>query len=231
MRHQKSGRKLGRTSSHRDAMFKNMTTSLLMHDRIRTTNAKAKELRKYAERMITLARKVRNIGDGGGDKDQLAKALHYRRQALQYVVLPGIDANSPDQRAGRKEILDKLFVDLADRFANRNGGYTRVLKIGVRRGDGAPMSIIEFVGDLEKKEGKSSKKKSKKKKTAKEKPEQVKTEVAPVEQEAVQEEAKPEETPQETEAEETPVEVTEETTKGEADDDAQEENEKEESNK
>lgn len=163
MRHQKSGRKLNRTSSHRDAMFRNMTTSLLIHDRIRTTDAKAKELRRYVERMITLARKARKV-TGEGDTTLPAKALHYRRQALKYLSLPGIDASKPDERAERKELLDKLFVDLAERFAERPGGYTRVLKMGTRRGDGAPLSMIEFVAESLEAESKPTKKKSRKKK-------------------------------------------------------------------
>ena len=144
-----------------------MTTSLLIHDRIRTTDAKAKELRKFAERMITLARKARKFGSAGtDDKSAVAKSLHYRRQALQYLSLPKIDASNPDDRAERKEILDKLFVDLADRYMERAGGYTRVLKIGNRRGDGAPVSLIKFVEESLEESSKPSKKKSKKKKKA-----------------------------------------------------------------
>jgi large subunit ribosomal protein L17 len=139
-----------------------MATSLLIHDRIRTTDAKAKELRKYVEKMITLARKAKKAAGVGEDKNQVAKALHYRRQALQFLRLPRIDASNPDDRAERKELLDKLFVDLAERYADRPGGYTRVLKVGNRRGDGAPVSMIEFVEEaLE--EAKPAKKKSKKK--------------------------------------------------------------------
>ncbi len=166
MRHQKAGRKFSRTSSHRTAMFRNMATSLLIHDRIRTTDAKAKELRKYVEKMITLARKAKKAAGVGDDKNQVAKALHYRRQALQFLRLPRINASDPDDRVERKELLDKLFVDLADRYADRPGGYTRVLKIGNRRGDGAPVSLIEFVEEaLE--ETKPAKKKSKKKSASK----------------------------------------------------------------
>ena len=162
MRHQKSGRKLGRNSAHRNAMFRNMTTSLLIHDRIRTTDAKAKELRKYVERMITLARKARKVV---GEAEGIApKALHLRRQALQYLRLPGIDSSRPEERSDRKELLDKLFVSLADRFSDRPGGYTRILKIGTRRGDGAPMSLIEFVAEEMSAGAAAPKKKAKKKK-------------------------------------------------------------------
>jgi large subunit ribosomal protein L17 len=166
MRHQKSGRKLGRTSAHYKAMFKNMTTSLLIHDRIQTTNAKAKELRKHVDKMITLARKVYKIGDGGGDKGKIARALHYRRQALKLLVLPRIDAMVAEEREGRKELMDKLFVNLAGRYADRPGGYTRILKLGNRRGDGAPVSLIEFVGQEEEAPEQPTKKTAKKKSKA-----------------------------------------------------------------
>lgn len=117
MRHKKSGRKLGRTSSHREAMFRNMVTSLFEHERIVTTKEKAKELRPIAEKMITLAKR--------GD-------LHARRQALSYIR--------------SKDVVHKLFTDIKDQFAERNGGYTRILQTGVRRGDAASMAIIELVG-------------------------------------------------------------------------------------
>jgi len=116
MRHRKSGRKLGRTSSHRKALFRNMVTSLLEHERIQTTDAKAKELRGIADRMITLGKR--------GD-------LHSRRQALSVIR--------------SKEVTSKLFGELADRYRERAGGYTRVIKVGNRVGDAAPVSIIELV--------------------------------------------------------------------------------------
>lgn len=117
MRHKKSGRKLGRSSSHREAMYRNMVTSLLEHERIVTTREKAKELRPIAEKMITLAKR--------GD-------LHARRQALSYIR--------------SKDIVHKLFTDIQEQFADRNGGYTRIIQTGVRRGDCASMAIIELVG-------------------------------------------------------------------------------------
>lgn len=116
MRHLKSGRKLNRTSSHRTALFRNMVTSLLDHEQIRTTDAKAKEIRRWAERMITLGKRG---------------TLHARRQALAFI---------------RSEtVVKKLFDDVAQRFQARPGGYTRVVKLGIRQGDAAPMSIIELV--------------------------------------------------------------------------------------
>nr|WP_320115421.1 50S ribosomal protein L17 [uncultured Desulfuromonas sp.] len=116
MRHNKSGRRLGRNSSHRAAMLRNMVTSLIDHERITTTDARAKEVRKIAEKMITLGKR--------GD-------LHARRQALSVIR--------------EKDVVAKLFDRLAPRFSERAGGYTRIIKVGNRLGDNAPVSIIEFV--------------------------------------------------------------------------------------
>jgi len=137
MRHQKAGKKLNRTGSHRDAMFRNMVTSLFTHGRIRTTDAKAKELKRWADHMITLAKR--------GD-------LHSRRQALAVMK--------------DKAVVHKLFEDVSERFGDRAGGYTRALKIGRRRGDAAPISLVEFVAGQEKKKGKKKKTKESKKGTA-----------------------------------------------------------------
>jgi large subunit ribosomal protein L17 len=116
MRHLKSGRKLNRTSSHRTALMRNLVTSLLLHERIQTTDAKAKELKAWADRMISL-------GKRGG--------LHARRQALQVI--------------NNKAVVRKLFDTLAERFKSRPGGYTRVIKVGWRVGDRAPVSVVELV--------------------------------------------------------------------------------------
>ncbi len=116
MRHHKSGVKLGRTGSHRNAMFRNMVTSLLKHERIRTTDAKAKELRRWADHIITLAKR--------GD-------LHARRQALAIVR--------------EKEVVHKLFAEAAEKFGSREGGYTRLTKLGRRPGDAAPITLVELV--------------------------------------------------------------------------------------
>ena len=116
MRHGKSGRKLNRTSSHRQAMFSNMAAALIKHEQIKTTLPKAKDLRPYVEKLITLGKR--------GD-------LHARRQAIAQI--------------GDEVIVRKLFDALADRYAKRAGGYTRVLKAGFRYGDAAPMAIIELV--------------------------------------------------------------------------------------
>ena len=116
MRHGNSGRKLNRTASHRKAMFANMATSLLKHEQIVTTLPKAKDLRRVVDRLITLGKR--------GD-------LHARRQAASVVR--------------EDKVASKLFDELAERYKERNGGYTRVLKAGFRRGDMAPVAVIELV--------------------------------------------------------------------------------------
>lgn len=116
MRHRKAGRKLGRTSSHRTAMLRNMVTSLLEMERIVTTLPKAKETRRVAEQMITLGKR--------GD-------LNARRQALAYIR--------------SKDIVAKLFDQLSNQYAERQGGYTRIIRTGTRSGDAAPMAILELV--------------------------------------------------------------------------------------
>jgi large subunit ribosomal protein L17 len=116
MRHRKKGRKLSRTASHRRATLRNMAQNLFKHGRIETTTAKAKELRPYAERLITLAKR--------GD-------LHARRLA--------------GRKIGDRTILGHLFDEIGPRFADRPGGYTRILKMGARKGDAADMSLIELV--------------------------------------------------------------------------------------
>lgn len=138
MYHGKAGRKLGRTSSHKEAMFRNMVTSVIKHERIRTTDCKAKELRKLAEKMITLGKKG---------------SLHARRQALAVVR--------------DKSLVGKLFGELAERYRDRAGGYTRIIKAGYRFGDNAPVSILEFIPDGKKKEKAKPKAKDKTKTKAK----------------------------------------------------------------
>lgn len=116
----KFGSKLGRTTSHRKAMLRTMVTSFIKHEKIKTTDMKAKELRKVAEKMITLGKR--------GD-------LHARRQAAAFVR--------------EREMVGKLFGELSARYRDRLGGYTRIVKTGYRVGDNAPMSIVEFVRDAE----------------------------------------------------------------------------------
>lgn len=116
MRHGMGGRKLNRTSSHRRAMFSNLANALFKHEQITTTLPKAKDLRPYAERLVTLAKR--------GD-------LHARRQVMA--------------KLRDKTVVAKLFSTIAERYADRSGGYTRVLKAGHRYGDSAPMAVIELV--------------------------------------------------------------------------------------
>lgn len=134
MRHRRIGRKLGVTTKHRKAMFRNMVTDLFRFDKIQTTDTKAKELRRIAEKLITLAK------DG---------SLHKRRQAAAYVR--------------DKEVLKKLFDVIAAKFKDRPGGYTRIIKLGFRKGDNTPISVIELVeeefkADKKKKKAKAPKK-------------------------------------------------------------------------
>ena len=117
MRHNVRLRKLGRTSGHRRALLRSLTTSLFRHERIRTTLPKAKELRSFAEKLITLARR---------------DDLHARRLVLAQVA--------------DKDVVKKLFTTLGPRFATRPGGYTRTFKLGMRQGDGAEMALVELVG-------------------------------------------------------------------------------------
>lgn len=116
MRHAKQGRKFNRTSSHRKAMLRNLCANLIEHEQVVTTLPKAKDLRPVVEKLVTLGKR--------GD-------LHARRQVLAEI--------------GDAELVEKLFSTLAKRYESRNGGYTRVLKYGFRKGDAAPMGIIEFV--------------------------------------------------------------------------------------
>jgi large subunit ribosomal protein L17 len=124
------GRKLNRTSAHRKALFRNLVLALLEHERIKTTDAKAKELRRFADRMVTLGKR--------GD-------LAARRLAFNFMQ--------------SRDAVKKLFDEIAPRFKERNGGYTRVVKFGFRRGDAASLSIIEFTGTSERAEAKKPPKK------------------------------------------------------------------------
>ncbi len=116
MRHRKAGKKLNRNTSHRKALMRNLITELLRHGRIKTTLAKARAMRSPAEKMITLGKR--------GD-------LHARRQALSFIQ--------------SKDVVHELFDTIAAKYTDRNGGYTRILKLGQRKGDAAPIAIIELV--------------------------------------------------------------------------------------
>ena len=136
MRHRYGGRKLGRTTAHRDMLLRNLATSLVEKERVRTTVAKAKEVRPLAEKVITLGK---------------TGTLAARRRALAVLV--------------KEDAVTRLFDTVAPRFAERNGGYTRIVKLGPRKGDGAEMAVIELVGSEFK--AKTKKKKEKEKKPAK----------------------------------------------------------------
>jgi len=136
MRHRKASLKLNRTNSHRNAMFRNMVTSLFKHERIRTTDVKAKELRRWADNLITLAKR--------GD-------LHARRQALSIIR--------------ERDVVHKLFAEAAEKYGDTSGGYTRIVKLGRRAGDAASISMIELISK-EKSQKKPKTKKKKKVKAA-----------------------------------------------------------------
>jgi large subunit ribosomal protein L17 len=134
MRHRNSGRKLGRNASHRAALFNNLVTSLLTYGRIETTEAKAKELRSYADSTIQWSIDVLPLLAKGekASAAERAKVLHARRMARQTVKTKGA--------------LDRLFTEIGPHFKDRKGGYTRMLKTRIRKGDAAPMAFVELVG-------------------------------------------------------------------------------------
>jgi len=134
MRHRKSGRKFNRTSSHRKAMFRNMSASLLKHELIKTTLPKAKELRGFIEPLITLAKREVELRKSTTDVENnefKGQVVALRRQAFNYLR--------------NKEAVKKLFENIGPRYETRPGGYTRVLKCGFRFGDKAPMAFIELI--------------------------------------------------------------------------------------
>lgn len=134
MRHQKHGRTLGRTSDHRKAMWSNMVCSLIVHERVQTTDPKAKELRRRAERAINWSASLGDILTKDREKldaDDRARLVHAMRMAGRVVKQP--------------EALAKLFDEVGPRFIGRPGGFTRVLKLGHRHGDAAPVSLVELV--------------------------------------------------------------------------------------
>ena len=150
MRHRKTGRRLNKSAPHRKAMFRNMVTSLLDHEHIETTDAKAKELRRYTERMVTLGKKG---------------TLHARRQALSFVR--------------DSKIVKKLFDEIAPRFADRPGGYTRITKLGIRRGDAAPLSLIELTERGDRAISEAEKKRERRRRAAQKKEESAESAMPP----------------------------------------------------
>ncbi len=156
MRHRKSFRKFGRNSSHRRAMFRNLAANLVLHERIETTDAKAKELRRIAERLIT---KALRLGDDltvdlaklkQGERGRVvARRLHVQRQLAAFLPLK-LARTLPDGGVEEINLVHKLFEEIAPRYLERvkqgkGGGYTRIIKENNRRGDNAPMSFIELV--------------------------------------------------------------------------------------
>jgi large subunit ribosomal protein L17 len=135
MRHLKAGRRLGLGSAHRDAMINNLVTSLMQHGRIRTTQARAKELRKVADRIITLSKRIPLSSLEGLEGEELrvarANRVHAIRMARRWIT--------------DRDVLQKIFSDYSERFLTRPGGYTRILKLGSRPGDQASMVLIELV--------------------------------------------------------------------------------------
>ena len=153
MRHLVAHRKLGRTSSHRKALLRNLCTSLILNERLVTTLPKAKELRPYVEKVVTLGRRISKSRQDGNVGD----AVNATRQAAAHFFAGNANrdwskkAVQDQDRTAGVAALKKLAGDLAERFATRPGGYIRIIKLGRRSGDGAEMAIIEFVGNEEKK--------------------------------------------------------------------------------
>jgi len=197
MRHRKSGRRLGRNSAHRKAMYRNMVTSLMVHGQIKTTQAKAKELRRIADKIITMGTRVPPSSLEGLKGEELkaaqARRVHFIRRVRRWVNDPAA--------------IERLFGEYAERYKQRPGGYTRILKAGFRSGDDAPMALIELVGDFD---PATAKVKAAKPEAAPEEPvveaasEEAPAEEAPAE-EAPAEEAPAEEAPAEEPAAEEPA--------------------------
>src|SRR6185503_952101 len=175
MRHLKAHRKLGRTSEHRHSMLRNLATSLInsRDERITTTLPKAKELRPFVERAITLSRRARTFSDEGSD----VRALHLRRQAAGFfhagntAMRPATGKRGqlrPERTAG-VAALKRLFGELGERYKDRPGGYTRILKLGHREGDRAELAIIELVDNPREVEAHETDKKRTKATTSKKK--------------------------------------------------------------
>src|SRR6478735_1554590 len=146
MRHGKAGRQFGRNTSHRRAMFRALTANLVAHERIETTDAKAKELKRVAERLITHAVRLGDVAFT--PQDQLSDADKAKRHAAQAHMGRFLRRFAVVKRSGEDvkiDLVEKVFIDLARRFKGRPGGYTRIIKLGHRRGDNAPMALVEWV--------------------------------------------------------------------------------------
>ena len=143
MRHKKAGRQFGRDTSSRRAMLRNLAANLITHERIETTEAKAKETRRIVERLVSKAKRLGTVGytpQAELSDDAKAKRLHVSRLLGAYLPRWGVTAEGL-----QVDLVEKVLISLSKRFAERPGGYTRIIKLGPRRGDGAPMVFIEFV--------------------------------------------------------------------------------------
>ncbi len=161
MRHRLAGRQLNRNASHRLALFRNLSRSLITHESIKTTTPKAKSLRPFIEKLVTLAKKAALADDG--TKEGKIKSLHFRRQAIMHLgPMHGTGVYTKEGALadkGTETVLKKLFNVIGPRFKTRPGGYTRILKLHTRRlGDAGEQSIIEFMKENEEKVGGSTKK-------------------------------------------------------------------------
>jgi large subunit ribosomal protein L17 len=149
MRHRNSGRKFDRNTSSRRAMLRNLTANLILHEKIETTDAKAKELRRVAERLITKARRLGKTAytpQAELSPKEKAQRLAASRIIAAYIPRFGVRVEAGGAST-KVDLVEKVLLDLAKRYADRAGGYTRIIKFGPRRGDNAPISLIELVGE------------------------------------------------------------------------------------
>ena len=165
MRHNNAGRKFDRNTSSRKSMFRNLTANLVLNERIETTEAKAKELRRVAERLITKAIRLGEIGYTAQEKlSDVDKGKRLATKRIISAFLPRWGTRVEKGGETKKvDLVEKVMLDLAKRFAKRPGGYTRTVKMGQRRGDNAPLVIIEFVDQASSSEGSESGEKKAKK--------------------------------------------------------------------
>jgi large subunit ribosomal protein L17 len=147
MRHKKLGRQFSRDTSHRRAMFRALAANLVLHERIETTDAKAKELRRVVERLITRAVRLGAVAQTPSDKlspADKARRTSTKRQVGSFLQRFAVKTTAKGEST-KVDLLEKLLVELGARYKSRPGGYTRIIKLGRRRGDNAPMSLIELV--------------------------------------------------------------------------------------
>ncbi len=168
MRHKNQGRKFDRNTSSRRAMFRNLAANLILHERIETTDAKAKELRRVADRLITKAKRLGEVAYTANDKlseKDRARRLATERQLASFLTRFGTRVEKGGE-SKQVDLVEKVLVELSKRFATRPGGYTRIVKFGPRRGDNAPMAMIELLPASGDEGGEKKTKKKAKKETA-----------------------------------------------------------------